>query len=46
MRDIAEQMMRRAVADERQEFGSFFLSRLFVLEIAFQGEACFVSFVV
>ncbi|WP_198964509.1 PaaI family thioesterase [Bradyrhizobium sp. C9] len=44
MRDIAEQMMLRAVEDERQEFGSFFLSRFFGLEIAYQGEACIVSF--
>ncbi|WP_342725269.1 PaaI family thioesterase [Bradyrhizobium sp. B097] len=44
MRDIAEQMMRRAVADQRQEFGSFFLSRFFGLEIAYQSEACIVSF--
>ena len=44
MRDVAEQMMRRAVEDERQEFGSFFLSRFFGLEIAYQGEACVVSF--
>ncbi|UFX45119.1 PaaI family thioesterase [Bradyrhizobium sp. 41S5] len=44
MRDIAEQMMRRAVEDERQEFGSFFLSRFFGLEIAYQGETCIVSF--
>jgi uncharacterized protein (TIGR00369 family) len=44
MRDIAEQMLLRAVDDERQEFGSFFLSRFFGLEIAYQGEACIVSF--
>lgn len=43
MREIAEQMMRRAVADERQEFGSFFLSRFLGLEIAYQGETCTVS---
>jgi uncharacterized protein (TIGR00369 family) len=37
-------MLERAVGDGRQEFGSFFLSRLFGMAVAYEGDSCTVSF--
>ena len=37
-------MLERAVGDGRQEFGSFFLSRLFGMAVAYEGDSCIVSF--
>jgi uncharacterized protein (TIGR00369 family) len=44
MRDVAEAMFKQALADERHEFGSFFLSRFFGLQIAYENDSCIVSF--
>lgn len=37
-------MLERALGDERQEFGSFFLSRLLGFSVAYEAESCTVSF--
>lgn len=37
-------MLARALGDERQEFGSFFLSRLLGFTVTYEGESCLVSF--
>jgi uncharacterized protein (TIGR00369 family) len=37
-------MLERAVGDGRQQFGSFFLSRLFGMEVAYDDDGCTVSF--
>jgi uncharacterized protein (TIGR00369 family) len=44
MDDAARSMLERAIGDGRQEFGSFFLSRLFGFEISYEGERCSVTF--
>jgi uncharacterized protein (TIGR00369 family) len=44
---LAEQgknMLARALREERQEFGSFFLSRLLGIEVSYAGESCIVTF--
>ena len=41
---LGEVMLARAVADPREEFGSFFLSRLLGLEVAYAARACTVTF--
>ncbi len=40
----AQAMLDRAVGDGRQEFGSFFLARLLGMTVAYEAEACVVSF--
>ena len=37
-------MLDRAAADERQEFGSFFLARLLGMTVSYEGEASIVAF--
>ena len=37
-------MLDRAISDERQEFGSFFLARLLGMTVTYQAEACTVAF--
>lgn len=44
MEDQAKAMLERALGDERQEFGSFFLSRLFGMEVGYEDETCTVRF--
>jgi uncharacterized protein (TIGR00369 family) len=44
MDEQAEAMLERATGDGRHEFGSFFLSRLFGMEVAYDGDECTVSF--
>lgn len=44
---LAEQggkMLVRAGSEERQEFGSFFLSRLLGMEVSYADESCIVTF--
>ena len=43
-RVLAQQMIERALADPRQQFGSFFLSRLLGFTVSFEGERCIVEF--
>jgi uncharacterized protein (TIGR00369 family) len=43
-RALAEEMIERALADPRQQFGSFFLSRLLGFTVSFEGERCIVEF--
>jgi uncharacterized protein (TIGR00369 family) len=43
-RASVQSLVDRAVADPRQEFGSFFLSRLLGLCIGYEGERCIVEF--
>lgn len=40
----AQAMLERALADPRQQFGSFFLSRLLGFQVSFEGERCIVEF--
>lgn len=37
-------MLQRAVGNGRQEFGSFFLSRLLGFGVSYEGEQCVVAF--
>jgi hypothetical protein len=41
---LGKDMLARATADPRQEFGSFFLSRLLGFIVSYEGERCIVSF--
>jgi len=41
---LAQSMIDRAVDDPRQEFGSFFLSRLLGLDISYEDQCCIVKF--
>ena len=43
-RALAQEMIERALADPRQQFGSFFLSRLLGFQVSFEGERCIVEF--
>jgi uncharacterized protein (TIGR00369 family) len=43
-RAMAQAMIERALADPRQEFGSFFLSRLLGIMVRFEDERCIVEF--
>jgi uncharacterized protein (TIGR00369 family) len=43
-RAMAQAMIERALAEPRQEFGSFFLSRLLGFEVSFEDERCIVAF--
>ena len=40
----ARAMLDRAAADDRQEFGSFFLLRLLGMAVSYEEEACVVGF--
>ena len=42
----AQEIIEAALGDGRQEFGSFFLSRLFGMTAAYADETCTVSFAV
>jgi hypothetical protein len=44
MDEQAKAMLERATGGGRHEFGSFFLSRLFGMEAAYDGDECTVSF--
>jgi uncharacterized protein (TIGR00369 family) len=44
MRDAAQTMLEQALADERHEFGSFFLSRFLGMQISYENEHCIVAF--
>ncbi|HVX78464.1 MAG TPA: PaaI family thioesterase [Bradyrhizobium sp.] len=44
MREEAQAMFDKALADERHEFGSFFLSRFLGFHISYQNDSCIVSF--
>jgi uncharacterized protein (TIGR00369 family) len=44
MDEQAKSMLERAIGDARHEFGSFFLSRLFGMEVAYDDDGCTVSF--
>jgi uncharacterized protein (TIGR00369 family) len=41
---LGRAMLARALGDERQEFGSFFLLRFLGLEVTYREETCTVSF--
>ena len=43
MREVAQGMFDQALADERHEFGSFFLSRFLGMQIAYENDSCIVS---
>ncbi len=40
----AQAMLDRAAADDRQEFGSFFLARLLGMTVSYAAESCTVAF--
>ena len=44
MERFGHEMLARATATERQEFGSFFLLRLLGMEVSYAAEGCTVSF--
>ena len=44
MRAAGQAMLDRAAADDRQEFGSFFLARLLGMSVSYEAEACIVAF--
>ena len=44
LRTLGALMLDRAVADERQEFGSFFLARLLGMAVSYAAEECVVTF--
>ena len=44
MQAQGQAMLDRAAADDRQEFGSFFLLRLLGMDVSYEAEACTVSF--
>lgn len=41
---LGQDMLARALSDDRQEFGSFFLLRLLGLSVAYEDERCIVTF--
>jgi uncharacterized protein (TIGR00369 family) len=43
-RASAQAMIERALADPRQQFGSFFLSRLLGFRVSYEGARCIVVF--
>lgn len=43
-RAAGEKMLDRAAGERRQEFNSFFLSRLLGFEVSYPGEECVVAF--
>ena len=44
LRGHGQAMLDRAVSDERQEFGSFFLARLLGMTVSYEADACTVAF--
>jgi uncharacterized protein (TIGR00369 family) len=44
MDEALKAMLERAMGDGRHEFGSFFLSRLLGIEVAYEGDECVASF--
>ncbi len=44
MQAEGQAMLDRAIADPRQEFGSFFLSRLLGMTVGYEAECCIVTF--
>ncbi|WP_213774779.1 PaaI family thioesterase [Bradyrhizobium sp. dw_78] len=44
MEDDARLMLERAIGDGRHEFGSFFLSRFFGMDVSYEEETCVVCF--
>ena len=44
MSDLAQAMFQRALSDDRQVFGSFFLSRLLGFDVSYDGQRCTVAF--
>ena len=44
LRVLGDAMLARAAGDPRQEFGSFFLSRLLGFDVSYRQELCLVSF--
>jgi uncharacterized protein (TIGR00369 family) len=46
MSDDARVMIERAMGDGRHEFGSFFLSRFFGMDVTYDVDTCTVSFTV
>ena len=42
--EIGRGMLARALSDDRQLFGSFFLSRLLGLRVSYDADACVVAF--
>ncbi len=44
MDDIGRGMLARALSEDQQAFGSFFLSRLLGFRVSYDGDACLVSF--
>jgi hypothetical protein len=41
---LLRMILQRAVGDERQEFGTFFLSRVLGFDVSYVGEQCVVAF--
>lgn len=46
LREIGHAMFARALSEDRQEFGSFFFSRLLGLRVSYEPDACLVTFAV
>jgi uncharacterized protein (TIGR00369 family) len=46
LEEIGREMLARAISDNRQQFGSFFLSRLLGLRVSYEADACLVTFAV
>lgn len=44
MRAVGQTMLDRAAADDRQEFGSFFLARLLGMTVSYEADSCTVAF--
>ena len=44
--EIGRAMLARALSEDRQQFGSFFLSRLLGLRVSYETDACLVAFAV
>jgi acyl-coenzyme A thioesterase 13 len=42
--ELAKQMLARAMSEDRHEFGSFFLSRFFGMQAAYDQDGCTVAF--
>ena len=44
MKQAGQAMLARALGDDKQEFGNFFLLRLLGFEVSYDGDRCTVSF--
>lgn len=44
METLGRDMLTRALSEEGQQFGSFFLSRLLGFRVSYDGDACLVTF--